>query len=73
MTKILSEHSLNSFSQYKRKSKGQQMWICSLVWEVPPEKDIATDSSILVGKSQDREAWQAILHGVAEGQTRLSN
>ena len=49
------------------------MWICSLVWEVPPEKDIATDSSILVGKSQDREAWQAILHGVAKGQTRLSN
>ena len=48
MTKILSEHSLNSFSQYKRKSKGQQMQICSLVWEVPPEKDIATVSSLLV-------------------------
>ena len=39
----------------------------------PPEKEMATHSNPLLGNSMDREAWQAIVHGVAKSWTRLSN
>ena len=38
------------------------------------EKKMATHSSILAWRiPMDRGTWQAIVHGVAESQTRLSN
>ena len=46
----------------------QEMWALSLGWEDPLEEEMATYSSILSGKPHDREAWQAIVHGVAKNQ-----
>ena len=38
----------------------QEMWVPSLGWEDPLEKEMVTDSSILVGEnSMDRGAWWA--------------
>ena len=45
-----------------------------LGWEDPLEKEMATHSSILgLGNSMDRGVWGATVHGVAKGQTRLTN
>ena len=45
----------------------------SLGWEDPLEKGMATHSSILgLENTMDREAWQAIVHGVTKSQTPLS-
>ena len=44
------------------------MGVRSLVWEAPLEEGMATYSSILACG-----AWRAIVHGVAEGLTRLSS
>ena len=42
-----------------------ETWVQSLVWEDPLEEDMATHSSILAWRiSKDREAWQAVVHGV---------
>ena len=42
--------------------------------EDPLEERMATHSSILAWRiAMDREAWQAIVHGVAKSQTQLSN
>ena len=38
----------------------------SLGWEDPLEEEMATHSSILTGKSMDREHWWATVRGVAE-------
>ena len=51
----------------------QETWVQSLGWEDPLEKEMATHSSILTWKPMKRVAWQAMVHGVAKNQTRLSN
>ena len=44
----------------------QEIWVQSLVWEDPLEKEMATHSSILaMGNTKDRGAWQATVHEVA--------
>ena len=47
----------------------QKMQVPSLGLEDPLEKGMATHSSILSGKSMDRGAWHATVHGVAKSQT----
>ena len=48
------------------------MWIQFLVQEDPLEESITTHSSILVWRiPMDRGAWRAIVHRVAQSQTRL--
>ena len=48
----------------------QETWVRSLGREDLLEKGMATHSSILVWKiPMDREAWQAIVHGVAKSWT----
>ena len=48
----------------------QEAWIQSLGWEDFLEERMATHSSILAWRiAMDREAWQAIVHGVAKSQT----
>ena len=43
-------------------------------WEDSLEKGMATHSRILAWRiPMDRGVWQAPVHGVAKGQTRLSN
>ena len=49
-------------------------WVRSLGCEDPLEEGMATHSHILAWRiPTDREAWRAIVHGVAKGWTRLSN
>ena len=51
-----------------------ETWLRSLGWEDSLEEDKATHSSILAWRiPMDREAWQAIVHGVAKSQTQLSD
>ena len=49
------------------------MWetlVPSLVWEDPPEKGMATHSSILAWRiPMNRGGWQGIVHGVTNGWT----
>ena len=46
------------------------MWILSLGWEDPLEKEMATHSNILAWKDpMDGGAWQATAHRVAKSQT----
>ena len=40
------------------------------VVKIPLEKEMATHSNILAGKSHARGAWQATIHGVTKSQTR---
>ena len=55
----------------------QDVWVGSLGWEDPPphpKKEMATHSQYsCLGNSMDRGAWQDTIHGVAKGQTQLSN
>ena len=52
----------------------QETWVQSLGWEDPLEEGTATHSSIFTWRiPMDRGAWQAIVHGVANSQTQLSN
>ena len=52
----------------------RETWVQSLVWEDPLEQGMATHSSILAWRIPiDREAWRAIVHGIAKSWTRLSN
>ena len=45
----------------------QEMWVRSLGWEDPLEKEMATHSSISGLKNpMDKGAWWAIVHGVTE-------
>ena len=50
-----------------------QVW--SLGQEDPPEKEMATHSTILAWKinPKERDAWQAVVHGIAKSQIRLSD
>ena len=51
----------------------QEIWVQSLGCEDPLEKKMATHSNYSwLGNPMDRETWQAIIHGVANSQTRLS-
>ena len=49
----------------------REIWVQSLSWKDPLEKERANHSSNLAWEI--REAWQATVHGVAKGQTRLSD
>ena len=52
----------------------QGMQVLSLDQEDPVEKAMATHSGILAWRnSMDREAWQATVHGVTKGRTRLND
>ena len=51
----------------------QETWFQSLGWEDPPEKGMATHSSILAGEFGGQRSWQAEVHEVAKSQTRLSD
>ena len=52
----------------------QETQVRSLAREDALEKEITTHSSILgLENSMDRGAWQATVHGVAKGWTRLSD
>ena len=51
-----------------------EMWVRSLGREDPLEKEMATRCGIsCLENPKVRGAWQAIVHGVAKGQTRLSS
>ena len=48
----------------------QEMWVRSLGWEDPLEKEMTTYSSILAWKNpMDRGIWQDTVHGVMKNQT----
>ena len=48
----------------------RKTWVQSLGWEDPPEKGMATHSSILAWRiPMDGGAWWATVHGVAQNQT----
>ena len=47
----------------------QETQVLSLGWEAPPEKGMATHSSILAWNPMDRGAWRATVHRVAKSQT----
>ena len=50
----------------------QEIWVQSLSWEDPLEKEMATHSSILAWeKPTVRGAWRATVHSVTKSQTRL--
>ena len=52
----------------------KELWAQSLDREDPLEKEMATHSSVLAfGNPMDRGAWKALVHGVVEGRTRLSD
>ena len=54
--------------------KLQETWVPSLGQEVPPEEEMAAHSSIPNSEIPwTRGAWQATVHRVAKGQTRLSD
>ena len=48
----------------------QEIWVQSLDWEDPLDKEMATHSSTLAWKNPtDGGAWWATVHGVAKSQT----
>ena len=48
----------------------QKMWVQSLGWEDPLDKEMATHSSYsCLGNPLDRGAWQATVQGVTKSQT----
>ena len=50
----------------------QETWALSLGREDPLEKGMATQQYFCLENPMDRGSWQAINHGVAKSQTRLS-
>ena len=51
-----------------------EAWLPFLGWEDPLEEGMAIHSSVLAWRiPMDREAWWAIVYGVAKSQTRLSD
>ena len=58
----------------KNLSAMREAWVQSLSWEDPLEEEMATHSNILAWRIRmDRGAWQATVHGIAKGQTQLSD
>ena len=52
----------------------RETWAQSLGWEDSLEEGMATQSSILAWRiPMGRRPWRAIVHGVTESQTRLSD
>ena len=52
----------------------RETWVLSLGGEDPLEERLAAHSSILAWRiPMDRGAWRAIVHGIAESWTQLSN
>ena len=51
----------------------QETQVHFLGQEDPLEKGMITHSSSCLENSMDRGAWRATVHGVAKGQTRLSD
>ena len=52
----------------------QEIWVLSLGWEDPLEKEMAAHSSILhLENPMDRRAWRATVHGIKKSQTWLSS
>ena len=52
----------------------QETWVQSLGWEDPLEKGMATHISILAWRIlMDRQARQAIVHGITKSWIQLSN
>ena len=48
----------------------QEIWVLSLGWEDPLEKEMAAHSSILhLENLMDRRAWRATVHGIKKSQT----
>ena len=48
----------------------QETWVLSLDWKDLLQEGMATHSSILAWRiPMDREAWQAVIHGVAKSWT----
>ena len=51
-----------------------ETWVQSLGLEDPLEKELTTHSSILAWRiPMDRGTWQALVHGAAKSQTRMSD
>ena len=50
-----------------------ETWVRSLGGEDPLEKETATHSSVLAWRIPWQRTWWAKIHGVAKGQTRLSD
>ena len=58
----------------KNQPSMQETWVQSLGWEDPLEEGMAACSNILAWRiPMDRGTWWAIVHGVAQSQTRLSD
>jgi len=54
----------------KNLSAMRETWVRSLGWEDPLEEGMAIHSSILAWRiPTNKEAWQAIVHGVEESDT----
>ena len=51
----------------------QEMWVLSLGWKDPLEKEMATHSSTCLESLMDRGAWWAAVHRVAKSQAQLSD
>ena len=57
----------------------QETWVLFLGWEDPLEKEMATTLALLPGEFHGqrslvgREAWWAIVHGVAKSWTQLND
>ena len=52
----------------------RETWVRFLGWGDSLEEGMATHSNILAWRiPMDRGAWQAMVHGVAKSQTRLSD
>ena len=51
----------------------QEMWVPSLGWEDPLEKETAIHSSILAWNPMDRGVWWTAIHRVAKSWTQLSD
>ena len=51
----------------------QEIWLQSLGWEDPLEKEMAPLQYSCLENPMDRGSWQATVHGVTKSQTRLSN
>ena len=51
-----------------------ETWVRSLHWEDPLKEGMSTHSSILDWRvPMDRGAWRAIVHGVTNSRTQLSD
>ena len=55
-----------SSSVVKNPPAMQEIWVSSLGWKGPLEKEMATHSNFLaLGNPMNRGAWQVIVHGVS--------